>query len=391
MSIPPPPSGPQPPPGSYPPPGPYPHPGPYPQQPWMPYPPQRPSVNALAVVALVLGVLCLAPAVGLVLGLVALAQIRRTGERGKGMAITGAALSTVGLVLITLFFTTGASSDLWDDVQDNVRESSGLYVDKGTCFNTPNGTSEGVMYDVEEVPCAAEHEAEVFATVTLPDGAFPGDTRIAELADERCYALEGDYAMDTWALPEHVDLYYLVPISSSWALGDREITCFFGHVETGGTLTGSLRADETTLDEDQVTYLTAERLQNEAMDTVPEEYVEDDLPGHQQWAGRLDSALGEQIAALEGHTWSADAEQPVADLVAELREAREAWATAAGTDDVDTFYVHMDKGFELTDPERTVTAREALGLATTPPSYDLDDSDSGGTGGSGADTGELDV
>ncbi|MET8821837.1 DUF4190 domain-containing protein, partial [Streptomyces rochei] len=39
--------------------------------------PARPPVSGLAIAAFVLGVLCFVPAVGLVLGLVALAQIRK--------------------------------------------------------------------------------------------------------------------------------------------------------------------------------------------------------------------------------------------------------------------------------------------------------------------------
>ncbi|MET8831110.1 DUF4190 domain-containing protein [Streptomyces sp. NPDC004610] len=391
MSIPPPPPDPQqqPPYGGghgygYPPPPP---PGPYPpQQPWTPYPPQRPSLNALAVAALVLGILCLLPGVGLVLGLVALAQIRRRGERGKGMAIAGAALSTVGLVLLTLFFTTGASGEFWDGVKEGVRESSDLDVPKGSCFDIPDGTADGgVAYDVEQVPCATEHEGEVFATVTLPDGDFPGDARVTDIADERCYALTDAYTMDTWAVRDDVDVYYLVPMRESWDFGDREITCFFGHVDTGAMLTGSLRADETTLDEDQVLFLTAEQLLNEAMDAVPEEeYVEDDLPGHQEWAREIEGALGEQIAILDGHTWPSGAEDQVGDLVEDLEEARTAWGEAADATDADTYYIHMDKGFVMTDPERSVPSREALDLETTPP-YSYDDegapSEGGSTGG----------
>lgn len=33
----------------------------------------------------------------------------------------------------------------------------------------------------------------------------------------------------------------------------------------------------------------------------------------------------------------------------------------------DVFSTHYEKGFRLIDPDRTVTARKALGLATTPP------------------------
>mgnify|MGYP002351915797 CR=1 FL=1 len=112
MSIPPPP-GPQ---------GPYPQ-GPYAPQwghPLAPYPRQAP-VNGLAIAAFVLGVLCFVPAVGLVLGLIALARIRKRGERGKGFAVAGCVLSSVGLALRALTLSTGAAADFWDGFRDAAR------------------------------------------------------------------------------------------------------------------------------------------------------------------------------------------------------------------------------------------------------------------------------
>lgn len=79
------------------------------------------SVNALAVAALVLGVLCFLPAAGLVLGLIALWQIRRNGQSGRGLAIAGAVLSSVGIVLWAVTLSTGALSDAWEKFKDGRR------------------------------------------------------------------------------------------------------------------------------------------------------------------------------------------------------------------------------------------------------------------------------
>ena len=50
----------------------------------------RPApVNGVAIASLVLGLLCFLPAVGLILGIIALVQIKKRGERGKGLAIAG--------------------------------------------------------------------------------------------------------------------------------------------------------------------------------------------------------------------------------------------------------------------------------------------------------------
>ncbi|WP_155057828.1 DUF4190 domain-containing protein [Streptomyces blattellae] len=344
----------------------------------------RPApVNGVAIGSLVTGLLCFVPGVGLVLGLIALSQIKRRGERGKGMAVTGSVLSSVGLALWALLLSSGAAAEFWEGFEEAARDDSSLSLEKGECFDSPGGL-EGFTYDVDSVPCAGRHDGEVFAVVEMPDGSYPGDDEVTRFADDKCYALQDGYAMDAWALPGTVDVYYLTPTRQSWRLGDREITCAFGHTDGASGLTGSLRNDATTLDDDQVTYLKAADVLNTAMDSAPtQEYVEDDLPGHKEWAERVADALTEQAGTLRDHPWPAGAEQPVGDLVEDLQAARKEWAAAAGAADADTFYEHYDKGYALIAPERSVTARKALGLATTPPSYDDsgDGSDSGGGDG----------
>ncbi|MFG2127852.1 DUF4190 domain-containing protein [Streptomyces sp. NPDC048751] len=367
--------------------------GPYggpPYQTWgqgySPY--NRPApVNGMAIAAFVTGVLCFLPAVGLVLGLIALGQIKRRGERGKGFAVAGVVLSSVGIALWAVTLATGALSAAWDDIKEGSGNSSSYSLAKGDCFNDPSGSLEGVTYDVDKVPCANTHDGEVFAAFKMTGATYPGDDKVTDTADDRCYALQDTYAMDAWALPEYVDVYYFTPTEQSWRLGDREITCVFGNTDGKGTLTGSLRNDATTLDADQLAYLKAAHVLNAAMDTAPEkEYVEDDLAGHKAWAGRVSTALTEQARMLEDHTWPSEAERPVAGLVKDLRAAQKEWEKAARSADADTFYEHYDKGYELTDPDHTVTARKVLGLATTPPSYDDSGSGTdGGEGGAGAE------
>ncbi|MEV0173476.1 DUF4190 domain-containing protein [Streptomyces sp. NPDC050803] len=393
MSTPPPPGPHQPqgPQGPYGPPapqGPYAQ-GPYPP-PYFPYGyglPVPPPVNGVAIAALVLGILCFLPAVGLVLGLIALRQIKKKGERGKGMAVAGSVLSTLGLALWTVSLSTGFASDVWGGLKDAANEDGTAYaLAKGDCFDSPSGSLEGATYDVDEVSCAGRHDGEVFAVVKLPGGRFPGDDEVTRIAEDKCYTLEAEYAMDSWAVPDDVDVYYLIPSSQSWRFGDREITCLFGSTDTKGTLTGSLRSDERTLGADQVALLEALNTVDDVLFEEPEDYPEDDLPANTDWAKDVEAVLGEQVEALRGHTWQGEAEQPVADLVADMEDARRSWAKAAAADDVDTFYEHYDAGYEYVDGSTTVTARKALGLATTVPSYeDYDDGGSAEAGGDGMD------
>ncbi|MEV6935238.1 DUF4190 domain-containing protein [Streptomyces sp. NPDC051132] len=336
-------------------------------------------VNGLAIASLVLGVLCFLPAVGLAFGLAALRQIRRRGERGTGLAVGGAVLSAVGLALWGLLFATGAASEVWHGIKEGAREGTVASLTEGECFDAPGGAPSGeTYYDVDKVPCAGVHDAEVFASFRLPAGAYPGDDAVAESADDRCWSLQDGYAMDGWAVPRNVDVYYLTPTGRSWAAGDREVTCVFGNTEEGGGLTGSLRNDETVLDADQLAYLKAAHLLNAALDSAPAgEYAEDDLAGHKAWAGRVSGALDRQARTLRAHDWPAGSRRPVAELAAGLDKARGEWARAARAADADAFSEHCEAGLGLITPSHAVTVRRALGLATTPPARPDDDEGSG--------------
>lgn len=71
------------------------------------WPPRNEGVSGLAIASLalgLLGVLVLTAVVSVILGFAALADIRRTGKRGKGLAITGLVLSGVWLAIIALVF-----------------------------------------------------------------------------------------------------------------------------------------------------------------------------------------------------------------------------------------------------------------------------------------------
>ncbi|MFE1248286.1 DUF4190 domain-containing protein [Streptomyces sp. NPDC058735] len=364
MSIPPPP-------GNQPPQDPY---GPAPAT-WHrpPGPNGRPygapvSVNALAVAALVLGVLCFLPGLGAVLGLVALAQIRRSGQSGRGLAVAGVALSSAGIVLWAVTLSTGVAGTVWEGLKDGTRPES-LSLRKGDCFDAPGGL-EGATFDVDRVACQDRHDGEVFAVVALPGGAFPGDDEIGDIADERCRALQSQYAMDSWAMPADVDAYYLMPSRDTWRFGDRAITCVFGNTEAKAKLTGSLRGDATTLDGDQVVFLTAANALDAALYEEPEDGPEDDFGGHRAWADRMHDVLGEQIETLRGHSWPSSAREPVEGLVADLEDARREWRKASTAPDTETYYTHYDQAYGSVDGASTVTARKALGLAASPPAYD---------------------
>ncbi|MFD4541147.1 DUF4190 domain-containing protein [Streptomyces bauhiniae] len=317
--------------------------------------------------SLITGILCCLPGVGLLLGLVALLQIRKRGQRGRAAAVVGSVLSGVGLGVAVLVLTTGVTGWMWQGVKDGVRESANLSLAKGDCFDSDDGELKDAIFGVRTVPCEGAHQGEVFGTFTLRDGPYPGEKAVRDAA-EHCVDQRQFYAMDDWAVPRDVDALHLAPSRESWAFGDRTVTCVFSSVTAHGTLTGSLRADQTTLDAHQVAFLDAARLLNDAMDSAPDAaYAEDDLPGHKAWARRVSAALADGGHALRAHPWPASARAPLAELTARMDKARALWDRAARATDADAFYVPYDAGLTLIEPRTTVPARKALKLATTPP------------------------
>ncbi|MEU6863548.1 DUF4190 domain-containing protein [Streptomyces sp. NPDC046876] len=262
MSIPPqPPSSP----GPYPPPGPYgqpgQQPGPYGQQGWY-APPQMPmapqKMNAWAVVAFCMSILCALPTVPLILGFVALSQIRTRGEKGKGFAIAAIAIHGATIAFYAIVLTLGFSG-AFDDGPSPKRDTGGQVttpgsvsledIRKGDCFDTggklaqydeKNGGQGGSS--VKIVPCTQAHEGEAYAVFRLDDGAYPGKDKVVSTAEEKCAGPElTAYVGKDAKLPESLEVFYYYPQVATWIGGDREITCFIGN--PAGPTTGSLRAN----------------------------------------------------------------------------------------------------------------------------------------------------
>ena len=81
-------------------PPPYQQPYPYPY----PYPPAR-TTNGMAVASMVLGIVWvywIGSILALVFGYLALRDIRRSGQRGEGMAIAGIVLGWIGVAVLVL-------------------------------------------------------------------------------------------------------------------------------------------------------------------------------------------------------------------------------------------------------------------------------------------------
>ena len=104
----------------------------------------------------------------------------------------------------------------------------------GQCINSgPNAL------EVTVLSCARPHDAEVFATFSLPATAWPGASAVQADASDGCASRFGSYLNPDLAT---IDLAqeFIYPNQGAWQAGERTVVCEVR--ATSGRLTGSVRA-----------------------------------------------------------------------------------------------------------------------------------------------------
>ncbi|MFF0556891.1 DUF4190 domain-containing protein [Streptomyces sp. NPDC004266] len=376
--TPPPPGGPQP--GGWPAPGPYTSPGmPYAAGPHggppgapgaVPYgmPPRR-STNGLAIGSLVSGIVCCLPPLGLILGLVALPQIRRKDQAGKGFAVAGIALSAVSCLLLVVGLASGAFGSAWNGFQKGVDEASRsrtpYSLRAGQCFSD-DSKEEEYATDVKVVDCARPHDGEVTGDFKVTGfDKWPGDDPIDRIAQTRCETINSSYALDTWKVPKDVWTYYYLPSSQSWRRGDRTVTCALATEKA--PFSGSLRSDSTSLTLDQEQFLLSLNPVEKLGYEEPEEDPDEDFEANRKWAGEMLAAIDSARAGVRDHDWPGTSKAALAALGKELDTASKRWGRLAAAADADAYWEAYDAAWDALPEDLGAEARTALGLTDTPP------------------------
>ncbi|WP_377272972.1 DUF4190 domain-containing protein [Peterkaempfera sp. SMS 1(5)a] len=348
--------------------------GPYGGMPGWPQPAPPPGVNGFAIASLVLGFTCLVP-LSAGFGIAALGQIRRTGQRGRGLARAGLALSTVWAVAwVTLLVVAFATvPDLHTPGARPPGTTSVFNLQTGDCFDAPTGTM--VSY-VTVLPCSKPHEREVFGQARI-DGndlsSFPGKQSVLEQSSKGCQDLADRYIMDSWAYPATLAIHYYYPKDASQWWKDPHSTCFF--VDDNGKRSGSVRRDYTNLNGAQLDYLDSTRDHNDALNQEPGFEPSQDLHAYHVWAAQVADATELEAQQLEAGTWSPKVRGPIADLVREIRKSLPYWRQAATARDDHAERLALSKASLHDGYTEAKKVRGALGLATGDPD------DNGGTGG----------
>jgi len=206
---------------------------------WQQPAPPPPGRNGLAVAALVLGILpVFGGLLGLIFGLVARSQTRRSGQQGSTMATVGACLGAAWLVLFVGIGVFAALSEPERDATGAVvaeGEESAFDLAVGDCLRTIDIDAE--VMSVPLVPCAEPHDGEVYDSFELPDGEYPGEEAVSAAAETGCIDRFQDFVGTPYE-DSVLEVFFYNPTRRSWALADdREVLC----VILSDATTGSAR------------------------------------------------------------------------------------------------------------------------------------------------------
>ncbi len=235
--------------------------------------PAQQGTNGLAIASLVsgvLGFLCLTAIAAVVLGVVALGQIRRTGKKGKGLAIAGIVLGVLWLLGAIVLVPAGiaayeratdtettATADPAPTPSSETTEPStttspepttettseppvetAVVLAAGDCISDPAILTGGDVPQSAVVDCAEPHYAEAYAEFELPESTYPGEEAVTLAAEQGC-----DTEFEPFVgLPyqESVfEVFYYYPTEESWDV-DRGVVCVLLD-PSGEPVTGSLQ------------------------------------------------------------------------------------------------------------------------------------------------------
>jgi hypothetical protein len=204
-----------------------------------------------------LGAFLLTAVLSVILGIAAMAEIRRSGQRGRGLAIAGFALSGVWVAaivgLIVLGAVTGGSggsnppsgapassaSHSPATTQASTPASVNVFsLPVGTCFDNPSGNLFSIN-SVTPISCIRAHNAQVFAQFNVKGTSFPGTAAMERRADNGCNARITGH-LDQSKITSAMSLHFIFPRQLAWDSGQRRISCLV--VDSSRDLTSSLLA-----------------------------------------------------------------------------------------------------------------------------------------------------
>jgi hypothetical protein len=199
--------------------------------------------------------------IGLFLGLIGYGRFQRSEASNGTTALWGIITNAVAAVVVSIVgavILVGVFADLVEEASvetentasparrsrppaqaEETGPTEAKQVDDltvGDCLRFSGALGE-VILGLPTVPCSEPHTEEVFATVNLPEGEFPGMDAIAQQGEELCFAeFEGFVGLPYEQSVLEMGLY--PPEEETWLAGDRMVVCVVS--DPPGDTTGTL-------------------------------------------------------------------------------------------------------------------------------------------------------
>jgi Domain of unknown function (DUF4190) len=201
----------------------------------------KPGTNGFAIASLIFGVLggvILSP----VFGLVALSQIRRRPQAGRGLAVTGLVLSGLWIAVIGTGVVIALATSAQRSATGRITGGGSLSIfdlKAGDCFQNPSATAQADITDVTAVPCTTAHDAQAFATFSAAGTTYPRAAALREQATTGCRSRAARDLIHS-KITSTMSLHFLYPGEKSWSDAQYQITCLV--VDSSRDMTSSLVA-----------------------------------------------------------------------------------------------------------------------------------------------------
>lgn len=338
------------------------------------YPRPATGTNGQAIASLVLGIcgfLLATPVIGLIFGILSLSAVKKTGQKGKGLAISGIVLSSAWIAIFATFITIGVLA-MPDPAR---RDASGTVVSPGTisvfalrtkdCFTWSHGLtgSRGTETStVEVVPCSTAHDSEAIGSFTLAEDTLPAADDMHTESTKQCVKQLDASVPDPMSLPTGSHMEYLYPDRRAWDNGERQVTCFLQFPTA--TMTQSVIRDPSSYTVDQMVFLDADNPVTEAVDALRETPKSADISVLRQRAADVVDAVQGEESRLKSHQWSAEAQPAVDALIANHEAVARIWTQAEASSDATTFFDAARQAYAAFSVKDLVAVRNTLGLTT---------------------------
>ena len=157
-------------------------------------------------------------------------------RRGHGVLLTvGFVLAGIAIIGGAIAIVGSLTHGFKKPVKVTYKKSAVFSLRAGECID-PHGQTASI------VACGTPHNAEVFATFTLPDSKWPGDSAVQAAASSGCATRLTAYLNPQLAIS--LTSTYVYPDAVAWQAGTRTVIC---EVQAAsGLLTGSVRGATAT-------------------------------------------------------------------------------------------------------------------------------------------------